>query len=73
MNGVEVNETTIFFKGPTDSIRAIVVDDPVGETPMIVPLSINSVTNYFSCRKPTRSKFEDGDVPQIDFTADAPD
>ena len=38
---------------------------------MIVPLSINGVTIYFPCKKPTRYKFQDGDVPQIYFTADA--
>ena len=49
------------------------MDDPDGEMPMIVPRSINGVTSYFPCRRPTRSKFEDGDVPWIDFTVEAPD
>ena len=42
------------------------------EMPMIVPLSINGVTSYFLCQKSTRSKFEDGDVLRICFTAEAP-
>ena len=40
---------------------------------MIVPLSINGVTTYFPCRKPTRSGFEDGDVLQTNFIAEALD
>ena len=40
---------------------------------MIVPISINGVMSYFPFRKPTRYKFEDGDVPRIDFTAEATD
>ena len=40
---------------------------------MIVPLSINSVTSYFPCRKPTRSEYKNGDVPRIKFTYEAPD
>ena len=37
-----------------------------------MPLSINSVTSYFPCWKPTCSEFEDGDVPRIVFTAETP-
>ena len=74
MNGVEVNKTPKFLlKRPTDSSHAIFVDDPDGETPMIVTISINGVASYFPCQKPTHSKFEDGDVLRIDFTAEAPD
>ena len=74
MNNVEVNEMPKFLLVLTiDTSHAIVVDDPNGETPMIVPLSINGVTTCFPCWKPTRSEFEDGDVLRIDFTAEAPD
>ena len=73
MNGVEANKRPKFLlKRSTDSSDAIVVDEPDGETQMIVLLSINGVTSYFLCQKPTRSEFEDGDVPRIDFTAEAP-
>ena len=48
------------------------MDEPDGNTPIIVPLSINSVTIYYPCCKLTRSKFEDDDVPRIDFTVEAP-
>ena len=73
-NGVGVNEIPKFLlKQPIDTSHAIVVDDPDGETPMIVPLSINGVTSYFICRKLTHAKFEDVDVPRIDFSAEAPD
>ena len=74
MNGIEVNETPEFLlKQPTFTSHAIVVDDTYGETPMIVPLSINGVTSYFPFRKPTRAEFEEGYVLRIDFTAEAPD
>ena len=74
MNSVELNETpTFLLRRPTNTRHLIVVDVIDGETPMIVPLSINGVTSYFPCQKPTRSKFEDGDVPRISFTAEAPD
>ena len=74
MNDVDVNETPKFIlKIPTETSHTIVVDDPDRDTPMIVPLSINGVTSYFPCQKLTRSKFEDGDVPRIDFTAEEPD
>ena len=49
------------------------MNDPDGETPTIVPISINVVTSYFIYRKPTRSKFKDGDVPRIGFTENVPD
>ena len=48
------------------------MDEPDGNTPIIVPLSINSVTIYFPCCKLTCSKFEDDNVPRIDFTVEAP-
>ena len=74
MNGAEVNETPKFLLiQQTDTSNTIFVDDPDGETPLIVPLSINGVTSYFTCRKPTHAEFEDGDVPRIDFTAEEPD
>ena len=73
MNSVEVNKTpTFLLRQPTNTSHAIVVDETKGETQIIVPLSINGVTNYFPCWKPTCSKFEDGDVPRIDFTPEAP-
>ena len=74
MNTVDMNETPKFLlRQPTNKIHAIVLDEPYVETPMVVPLSINSVTSYFPCQKPTRSKFEDCDVPRIYFTEEAPD
>ena len=74
MNVVEVNDTPEFLLiQKTDTSHTIVVNDTDGETPMIVPLSINGVKTYFPCWKLTRSKFEDGDVPRIDFTAEEPD
>ena len=74
MNGIEASETLKFLlKRPTDTSQAIVVDETDDETPIIVPLFFNGVMNYFSCQKPTRAKFEDGDVPRIDFTVMAPD
>ena len=73
MNDVDANDTPKFLLGlTTNTSHLIVADDPYGETPMIVPLSINGVTSYFPCRKPTRSEFEDGDVLRIDFTVEAP-
>ena len=39
MNGIEVKKTPkLFLKWPTDTSNAIVVDNPDGETLMIVPL-----------------------------------
>ena len=74
MNGAEVNETPKFLLiQQTDTSNTIFVDDPDGETPIIVLLSINDVTSYFLCRKPTRYEFEDGEVPWIYFIAEAPD
>ena len=74
MNDVEINETPKFLvKHPTDSSHAIVVDEPDGIAPLIVPLSINGVTSFFTCRKPTRSEYDDDGVPRINFTAEAPD
>ena len=73
MNVVEVNDTPEFlFIQTTDTSHTIVVNDTDGETPMIVPLSTKGVTIYFPCWKPTHSEFEDGDVPRLGFTAEAP-
>ena len=74
INGVEVNKTPKFLlKRQTDTSHTIVVNKTEGETTMIVPLPINGVTRYFPCQKLTCAKFEDGDVPRIDFRAEAPD
>ena len=73
INGVEVNKMIKFLLYlPIDLIHAIVMDDRYVETPRIVPLSINGVTSYFPCRKLTHSEFENGDVPRIYFTSEAP-
>ena len=74
INSVEMNKTPKFLlKRPNNTSHAIVMDEPYGETTIIVPLSINGVTIYFPYRKPTRSDFQRCEVPWIDFTAEAPD
>ena len=74
MHGVEINETPKFLlKKPTDSSHAIVVEDPEGGGSMVIPLLINGVTSYFTCRNPTRSEYEDGDLTRIYFSAEAPE
>ena len=36
---------------------------------MVIPIFINRVTSYFTCRKPTHSEYEYLDLPRIDFSA----
>ena len=40
---------------------------------LVIPLLINGVTSYFTFRKPTRSEYEDGYLPIIDLSVEAPD
>ena len=40
---------------------------------MVIPLLINRVTSYFTCRKPTGSEYEYGDLTIIDLSAEALD
>ena len=40
---------------------------------MVIPLLINGITSYSTRQKPTRSEYEDGELPIIYFSVEAPD
>ena len=61
------------LKKPIDSSHVIVIDDPEGDGMLVIPLFINGVTSYFTCQNTTRSEYEDGDLPRIGFSVEAPD
>ena len=60
------------LKKPTESIHAIIVEEPEGGRWLVIPVFINKVTSYFTCRNLTRSEYKDGDLPRIDLSVEAP-
>ena len=74
MNGVYINETTKFvLNNPTNSSHAINIDEAEGVGSLVIPLLINGVTSYFTCRKPTQSEYKNGDLPRTYFSEEARD
>ena len=71
---VEINELPKFLaKNPDERTHAVVVDDPVSNEPLIIPLEIKGVTSFFPTRKPTRQEYEEDSIPKINMTSELPD
>ena len=51
----------------------IIVEEPEVGGSFVIPFLINGVSSYFTCRNLTLSEYEDGGLPRIDLSAEAPD
>ena len=74
MSGEKINEIPKFLADdPDDDIHAIIVNDMLNPNePLIIPLSLKGVPNYFLSRKPKAIEYEDESIPHIDMTSEAP-
>ena len=74
MAGDKINEIPKFLADdPDEKIHAIIVDDLLNPNePLIIPLPLKGVPNYFLSRKPKASECEDESIPHIDMTSEAP-
>ena len=74
MHSVDIKEKSEFLlKKPTEYSHVIFFEKQEGGGLLDVQILINRVTSYFTCQNPTHSEYEDGDLPNIDFSAEAPD
>ena len=74
MHGVYIDEMPNFIlKNPIDSSHVVVIEEHEGCGSLVITIFINLVTSYFKCQKPTRSEYEDGDLPRTYFSAEAPE
>ena len=74
MKGVRINEIPKFLgEYLDDKTHTIIVNDMLNPNePLIIPLSLKGVPNYFLSRKPKAIEYEDESIPHIDMTSEAP-
>ena len=72
--GVKINKLPNFLADKPDSkTHAVIMNDSLNpQEPLIIPLQLKGMMNYFPIRKPAIEEFEDPDLPHISMTATGP-
>ena len=73
MNGLVINKVPkILAPIPSKNMNAIQIMSPFNTThPIIVPLQLTGIINYFDAKKPTLEEYGDQDILKIELMAEA--